>query len=185
MALTGGDITNLKKHQQWCDCRFVSFAAYDVVSILSFSDGTWTPDDMINIHPRHSWVLATDNITLDGTDSRQRDGSAVTGYVWTLVSGGGALVDNTDGTATYTAPAGTGTAIIKLNSDGAVDDFYARVAFGLTRLNIGAVTGFHADISTGGWEMTVRAYGDCSGLERQKGSCSSLSRTKQASRTSS
>ena len=169
MALTGGDITNLKKHQQWCDCRFVSFAAYDVVSILSFSDGTWTPDDMINIHPRHSWVLATDNITLDGTDSRQRDGSAVTGYVWTLVSGGGALVDNTDGTATYTAPAGTGTAIIKLNSDGAVDDFYARVAFGLTRLNIGAVTGFHADISTGGWEMTVRAYGDCSGLERQKG----------------
>lgn len=169
MALTGGNITSLKSHQQWCDCRFVSFAVYDVVSILSFTDGVWSPSDMINIHPRHSWVLAEDNITLDGTDSRQIDGSAVTGYAWTLVSGGGALVDNADGTATYTAPAGTGTAIIRLKSDGNTSDNDARVAFGLTRLNIGAVTGFHADISTGGWELTARAYGDCTGLERQKG----------------
>jgi len=169
MALSGGDVTNLKKHQQWCDCRFVSFAAHNVVNITTFGDGGWTPSDLINIHPRHSWVNSQDPITLDGTDSRQVDGTAVTGYAWTLVSGGGGLVDNADGTATYTSPAGTGTAIIRLKSDGNTSDNDARVAFGETRLNIGTVTGFHADISTGGWELSVRAYGDCTGLERQKG----------------
>lgn len=169
MALSGADITNLKKHQQYCECRFVSFTDFGPGSILSFSDGAWTPLDLINIHPRHSWVQASGAITLDGVDSRQISGAAVTGYVWTLVSGGGGLVDNADGTATYTAPAGTGTAVIQLESDGNTLPNYARVAFGLTRLNIGTVTGFHADISTGGWELTARAYGDCTGLERQKG----------------
>jgi hypothetical protein len=34
-------------------------------------------------------------------------------------------------------------------------------------LNIGEITSFHADVESGGWEMTVRSYGDCSGLARQ------------------
>ena len=169
MPLSGANITKLKSHQQWCDCRFVSFPAYAVEGISSFADGVWTPGDMVNVHPRHSWAAAT--ITLDGNDSIQRDGTPATGHVWTLVSGGGSLEDNLDGTATYTVPGGSGTAIIELATDGSSggNNYLAYVAYGLTRLNIGAVTGFHADVSTGGWEMTVRAYGSCSGLERQKG----------------
>jgi hypothetical protein len=169
VSLSGADVAKLKSHQQWCDCRFVSFPVYATANITSFLDGTWTPGDMVNIHPRHSWVNSSAAITLDGNDSIQRDGSAATGHTWSLESGGGGLVDNSDGTATYTAPGGTGTAVIKLTTDGNSSENYAYVAFGTTRLNIGAVTGFHADITTGGWELTARAYGDCSGLERQKG----------------
>jgi hypothetical protein len=170
MGLTPTQEGKLDSAVQRCECRFVTFAAHYAASLGSFADGVYSFDDLVNIHPRHSWVANSASITVDATDSIQRGGDASTGHVFSDVSGSGTLVDNTDGTATYTAPAsGTGTYIGKCVTDGNTSNNYFHIAYGDQGVDVGAVTGFHADIGTGGWELTLHAYGDCSGLERQKG----------------
>jgi hypothetical protein len=125
---------------------------------------------MVNMYPRHAWVANSASITIDGTLSQQRSKAAATGHTFTKSIGSGTVVDNADGTATYTAPAsGTGTAYVKLTTDGNTLTNEAAIAYGDQRLNIGQITNFSASLSTGTWEMTVRAYGDCGDLDRQQG----------------
>jgi hypothetical protein len=125
---------------------------------------------MVNVHPRYSWVANSASITLDATDSQQRSKAAATGITFTKLFGSGTLVDNADGTCTYTAPAsGSGTFYITVKTAGNTTGVTAAVVYGNSNLNVGSVTSFSASLSSGGWEMTLRGYGDCTGLERQKG----------------
>lgn len=170
LTLTAPQKAKLYSPLQRCDCRFVSFTVYKQKAITSFTPGAYTFLDMLNIYPRHSWVDNSVAITLYGDKSlRKAGGPAPVGHAWTLESGGGGIVANAD-EVTYTAPgAGTGEAVIKLVTDGNAVGSFARVAYGALGLNVGHVTSFHADIDSGGWEMVVRAYGSCTGLERGKG----------------
>jgi hypothetical protein len=170
MGLSPTEEAKLASAVQFCQCRFVTFDVKYAASVGSFVDGVYAFDDLVNIHPRHSWVANSASIIVDATDSIQRGGAASTGHVFTDVSGSGTLVDNSDGTATYTAPAsGTGTYIGKCVTDGNTNNNYFYIAYGDQGVDVGKVTSFHADIGTGGWELTLQAFGDCSGLERQKG----------------
>ncbi len=170
MALSGAQLIKLKSSQQRADCRFVTFAARSAATVGTITTGTYTFKDMINIHPRYSWVANSATIVLDGTDSQKRTKAAVTGYTWAL-TGSGSINDNADGTCDYTAPgAGTGTATVKLTSDGNALANNAYIAYGeLAQLNIGEVTSFSSSTNSGAWEMKVKVRGDCTGLERQKG----------------
>jgi len=169
MALTGAQVNKLKSAHQRMACRFVSFPVYNVESIGSFTpDSSYTFFDMVNVFPRHSWIDNSASIVLYGDASIQRGGAAATGHTWTL-SGSGSITPNGN-QCTYTAPAsGSGTATINLTTSGSAATNYAYVVYGASEVNVGQVTGFHADVGAGGWEMTIRAYGDCTGLERQKG----------------
>jgi hypothetical protein len=156
MVLSAGTLTSLKSTRQFASCRFISFPEYEVESVGSIAAGAYTFLD------------------IDGSGSVQRGGAASTGHVWTLQNetGGaaaGSKVDNGDETV-YTAPAaGSGIDRIQLQTDGfGGTDKFCYIAYGDVTMNIGAVTAFHADIDSGGWEMTVRGYGDCSDLARQK-----------------
>jgi len=169
--LSGPQLAKLKSTHQRVDCQFVVLPTW-------YPHGTSTPAlgqaiswiDLVNIYPRHSWVANSASIVLDGTDSQQHDRTAATGHVFTLEAGSGGLVDHSDGTATYTAPAsGSGYATIELATDGSGQPCYAYVAYGTAELNVGEVTSFHADIQSGGWEMTVRAYGDVASFARNAG----------------
>ena len=97
-----------------------------------------------------------------------RDKSAATGHAFTKDAGDGTVTDNADGTCTYTAPAsGTGICYINCATDGNATGVTCAVAYGSTCINVGAITSFSASLSTGSWEITLRAYGDCTGLDRQ------------------
>jgi len=175
MALTGDQLTKLKSTHQRAACRFVSFPEREQTRIGTISPGTYTWSDMINIDPRHSWIDNSGSISLYGNRSLQHGGSASTGHSWTLTgeAGGAAAgsISGDSGTAiTYYAPAsGSGIDRIELQTDGSGSGDFGYIAYGGSSLNIGEVTSFHADIESGGWEMGVKAFGDCSGLERQKG----------------
>jgi hypothetical protein len=170
MALSGPQLAKLGSHLQRADCRFVLCDSFLAPNVSAVATGTYTFKDMINMWPRNAWVALNASITIDGTGSQQRDKTAATGHTFTLDFGSGSLVDNADGTCTYTAPAaGSGQATIKLTTDGNSGNNYATVSYGDQRLNIGHITSFTASLSTGCWEMTVRAYGDCGDLDRQVG----------------
>jgi len=167
MALSAPQLAKLKSHHQRADCQFVVLPTWTPSGILSVTGGAISWLDMVNIYPRFAWVANSGTIVLDGTDSQQHDRTAATGHTFTKAAGDGTLTDNTDGTADYTAPAsGSGYATIKLVTDGNSQNNYAYVAYGTDEMTVGAVTNFHADIQSGGWEMTVRAYGDCDAFDR-------------------
>lgn len=166
-ALTAPQLARLDSAHQRVDCQFVVLPVWYPQGILTVSGGDITWYDMVNIYPRYAWVANSGSITLDGTDSQEHDRTAATGHVFTKAAGDGTLTDNEDGTASYEAPAsGSGYATIKLVTAGNTFNNYGYVAYGTAEMNVGAVTGFHADIQSGGWEMTVRAYGDCDDFDR-------------------
>jgi len=168
--LSGPQLAKLKSTHQRVDCQFVVLPTWYPKGIITVMGGAISWLDMVNIYPRHAWVANSGAIVLDGNDSQQHDRTAATGHVFTLEAGSGGLVDHSDGTATYTAPAsGSGYATIELATDGSGQPCYAYVAYGTAELNVGEVTSFHADIQSGGWEMTVRAYGDVDAFDRNAG----------------
>lgn len=172
MTLTGDQEIKLSSAHQRCKCRIVAFDTLAAVNLGEVSTGAYTFKDMVNIHPRYSWCEHSATIRLYATDSQQRASKvAATGHTFSLVSGSGSIVDNGNGTCDYTAPAsGAGVAYIKCVTDGNADPGgTAGVAYGTESLNVGEIVGFSASLSSGFWELTVRAYGDCTGLERQKG----------------
>ena len=170
MALSAPQIASLKSVHQRAECRLVALPTWYVEGIQTVSLGAISWLDMVNFYPRHAWVACSASITLDGNDSITHAHAAATGHAWSLISGSGSLVDNSDGTATYTAPAtGTGTVCIRLRTAGNVQDNYGWIAYGNLNMTMGEVTAFHADIQTGGWEMTVRAYHNVAAFARNAG----------------
>lgn len=168
LTLSSAEEDKLYSHIQFCDCRFVSFSVYKQKAITSFTPGAYTFLDMIQIYPRHSWVALDASIVLYGDQSKTQAGAACAGHTWSLAGNGSIATDGDE--CTYTAPAsGTGEAVIKLVTTGNAVGSYARVAYGEVGVNVGHVTSFHADIDSGGWEMKIRAYGDCTGLGRGAG----------------
>ena len=171
MALSGAQTGLLQSHHQRMKCRFVTFPAISAINVAAVATGAYSFTDMVNVYPRYSWVACDGAITIDANESQQRDKSAATGHAFTKDSGDGTVTDNSDGTCTYTAPSsGTGICYINCATDGNATGVTCAVAYGeLTALSIGQVTSFSADLGSGAWELTVRGYGSCTGLERQKG----------------
>lgn len=179
MALSPTQLGYLRSSLQNYRVSVGLFAAYaPTVTAPTFAayPGTeLTPKPMPMISPRHSLVASGGAITLYATDSYNRGGTYVGNahVVWALDSGGGSLVDNGDGTATYTAPGGSGTAQISVTVDNANGSKvgYAFVQFPKTTYDtivaeLGSLVG---SLQGGGWQALIRVRGDASGFTVGKG----------------
>lgn len=168
LTLSANQQTTLASHHQRVKCHFVGFTTWNPSNVYEFTAGAYTFQDKLQIYPRYSWTAANASITVYGDQSIQRGGAAATGHAWTLAGSGSIATDGDE--CTYTAPSvGSGTVTIKLTSDGNAVGTWARVAYGTARLNAAEIMSYHSDITTGGWEIIVKARGDCTGFDREKG----------------
>jgi hypothetical protein len=174
MALSAQQLTYLKT----CDQRFKAsvalFPAYSP-TITTPTPGAGTllnhkPIPMVS--PRYSVVDNSGSITLYATDSYNRGGEYVgnSNIAWANTGGSGTLVDNADGTATYTAPAsGSGTNLITMTASNDYGDKDAKVYVAYPKSAYDAIAAEIASMSGSveqkGWTVTLRVRGDTSAFE--------------------
>lgn len=180
MALSPTQLGYLRSSLQNFRCSVGLFADYaPTVTTPDFvADGVGMPLAPLPIpmiSPRKSLVASGGAITLYATDSYNRGGTYVGNgnIAWALDSGGGSLVDNGNGTATYTAPGGSGTAQISMTATNANGDktAYAFVQFPKTTYDtiVAEVASMVGSLQSAGWQALVRVRGDASGFTIGKG----------------
>lgn len=179
MALTAQQLAYLRTPTQDFRVSVGLFAAYaptiTTPTFTTVTGMTLAPKPIPMISPRKSLIPSSGSITLYATDSYNRGGTYVgnANVAWALDSGGGSLVDNGNGTATYTAPAGSGTAQISMvatNSNGNTTA-YAFVQFPKTTYDtiVAEVASISGSLQSGGWTALVRVRGDAGGFTNTKG----------------
>ena len=171
MAFSATQIGYLKNADQRFTAHVALFPAYSPV-ITTPNPGNGTAlnlKPMPMVSPRYSVVANGGAITLYATDSYNRGGGYVgNGNVaWVNTGGAGSLVDNGDGTATYTAPAdGAGTNLITMTATNANGSKAAKVYIAYPKTTYDALVSEVASISGGlsqrGWSALFRVHGDTS-----------------------
>jgi len=171
MAFSLTQIGYLKNADQRFAAHVALFPAYSPV-ITTPSPGNGTAlnlKPMPLVSPRYSVVANGGAITLYATDSYNRGGVYVghANVAWVNTGGAGSLVDNGDGTATYTAPAdGADTNLITMTATNANGDKAAKVYVAYPKTTYDALVSEVASISGGlsqrGWSVLFRVHGDTS-----------------------
>jgi len=171
MAFSSTQIGYLKNADQRFTAHVALFPAYSPV-ITTPAPGNGTAlnlKPMPMASPRYSVVANDGSITLYATDSYNRGGTYVgnANIAWANTGGAGALVDNGDGTATYTAPAdGAGTNLITMTATNANGSKAANVYVAYPKTTYDTLVSEVASISGGlsqrGWSVLFRVHGDTS-----------------------
>jgi len=178
MALTAQQMDYLRTADQRFRAKVAVFDAFTLTATNPEVDDAGeqlAPLPLPRMSSRYSVVANSGEITLDATESRNRDGSYVgDGNVSWALTGDGSLNDNSNGTATYTAPAsGIGTATITLtvaNGNGSKDSYgfvqYPDTAFDDEVAEIATISG---GLEQHGWKMTMRVLGSAAAFTLGKG----------------
>lgn len=174
MSLTSQQLTYLKTSDQRFQAHLGVFPAYSpVVTIPTWSTSAatpLTPLPMPMCTPRWSIIGNGDSITLYGRDSYNRGG----GYVgdanisFANTGGAGSLVDNGDGTASYTAPGGSGTNAITVtvtNAYGSATGIvYVQYPETTNDAIVAEIVSISGSIDQNGWKLLARIRGNASGF---------------------
>lgn len=170
MGFSSTQIGYLKNADQRFAAHVALFPAYSpVVTTPNPGNGTalnLKPIPMVS--PRYSVVANGGSITLYATDSYNRGGVYVgnANIAWVNTGGAGTLTDNGNGTATYTAPAGSGTNLITMTATNAYGskDALVYVAYPKTTYDglVAEIASISGSLSQKGWSILLRVRGDTS-----------------------
>ena len=119
MTLTAQQLTYLRTADQRFTAHIGIFPAYTpAITVPDPGAGTLlTPKPVVRCSPRYSLVANGGAIILNGQNTYERGGGGITPSFALHSGSDGSLVDNSDGTATYTAPgSGSGIATIDINN---------------------------------------------------------------------
>ena len=174
MALTAQQLTYLKTSDQRFTAHVQLFNAYtpDITPAVAGMGVHLTPLPIPMCTPRYSTVANSGSITLYCKDSYNRGGGYVGDANVTIAlhaGSSGSIVDNGDGTASYTAPAGgSGIAQIDItvtNTHGSKVG-YAFVAYPKTSYDdvVSEVAAISGSINQKGWNVLLKIRGNASGF---------------------
>lgn len=174
MGLTSQQLTYLKTSDQRFQAHVGLFPAYSpVVTVPTWSTTAATalaPLPMPMCTPRWSIIDNGDTITLYGRDSYNRGGAYVgdANISFANTGGAGSLTDHGDGTASYTAPGGSGTNAITVtvtNSNGSATGIIY-VQYPLTTYDaiVAEIASISGSIDQHGWKLLARIRGDAGGF---------------------
>jgi hypothetical protein len=168
MALSAGDLLNLKNADQRFRAHVALFPAYTptITPPAQAAAGTGTalaPKPMIQFSPRYSTVNNSASIDIYVGDSYVRGGGAAGTKNW--VTDVGSLSAATGDTVTFTAPAsGSGVATITVTCSNSAGEStsYAYVAYPKTTYDavVAEIASVQGSLSQHGWRMTLRCRGD-------------------------
>lgn len=172
MGLTSQQLTYLRTADQRFRARVAVFPAYTPTISFTLPGSTGTalaPKPIPMVTPRLSMVDNGGSILLYARDSYNRGGSYVgdANIAWANTGGTGSLVDNGNGTATYTAPGGSGTNAITMtatNSNGSSDAVcYVQYPLSTSDAVVADVASISGSVEQHGWQLLLRIAGDPSG----------------------
>lgn len=175
MGLSAQELTYLRQADQRFRCRVGIFPAYSPIvtpPTLSTTAATvLAPKPMPLVTPRWSIIDNGATINLYGRDSFNRGGSYVgnANISFANTGGAGTLVDNSNGTADYTAPAnGSGTNAITVsctNANGTSTGLiYVQYPNTTNDAIVAEIASFSASVDSHGWKLLMRVRGNTSGF---------------------
>ena len=171
MGLTSAQLAYLRSADQRFRARIGVFPSYNpTITFTSpgVSGTALAPLPMPMVTPRLSIVANGGAITLYATDSYNRGGAYVGNgnIAWANTGGAGSLVNNGDGTATYTAPGGSGTNAITMtatNANGTRDAVcYVQYPDTTNDAIVADIASISGGVEQHGWNLLLRVAGDAS-----------------------